>query len=338
MYTWFRKGKAAVTSGSDIVRFTGATLTTDPTKPVVGDAFTIDGVALYEIIVIDSDNTGEFIKLQKPYSAATNSNINYAIIRLASSTQNNKLVAMAAAAINQKQISLDDMYEWYTSEADTVDFLGHDDTIVTLKTYHKLTQEISAVGDNAGSITIVATNIDKVVDVSNNMSSVIAATTSATQAASSAAEALASKNAAASSEAGALSSETAAASSATIATNKASDAAASATAASGSAASALTSKNNASLSASSAEASSTNASAKASEASNSAAIASSKAVDSSASAEAAALSAEIAKDAADAFQSSIITMGASFLKSQAVATKSIHMIHKLQEKITGTGE
>ena len=67
MYTWFRKGKAAVTSGSDIVRFTGATLTTDPTKPVVGDAFTIDGVALYEIIVIDSDNTGEFIKLQKPY-------------------------------------------------------------------------------------------------------------------------------------------------------------------------------------------------------------------------------------------------------------------------------
>lgn len=250
MYTWFRKGKAAVTSGSDIVRFTGATLTTDPTKPVVGDAFTIDGISLYEIVVIDSDNTGEFIKLQKPYAAATNSNVNYAIIRLASSTQNNKLVAMAAAAINQKQISLDDMYEWYTSEADTVDFLGPDDTIVTLKTYHKLTQEISDVGGNAGSITIVATNIDKVVDVSNNMSSVIAATTSATQAASSAASALASKNAAATSEtnaassaASALASKNAASTSETNALSSKNSAATSATNAANSATAALASKN-----------------------------------------------------------------------------------------------
>ena len=276
MYTWFRKGKAAVTSGSDIVRFTGATLTTDPTKPVVGDAFTIDGISLYEIVVIDSDNTGEFIKLQKPYAAATNSNVNYAIIRLASSTQNNKLVAMAAAAINQKQISLDDMYEWYTSEADTVDFLGPDDSIVTIKTYHKLTQEISDVGGNAGAITIVATNIDKVIDVSNNMSAVIAATASATQAASSASAALASKNAAessataaassassaltsknaaATSEANALTSKNAAASSATAAATSATNAANSATAALASKNAAATSETNAASSASSALAS-----------------------------------------------------------------------------------
>lgn len=171
-YSWFRKGTCTTVNGSDVVRFTGADITTAPNKPVVGDAFTLDGVTLYEVIFIGSDSTGEYVRLEKAFAQAAVSNAKYALMRLASSTQNAKLVAMAAAAINQKQISLDDMYEWYTSTADTVDFLGPDGTVATLKTYFKLTKEISDVGGNTDAITIVSNNIDAVKDVHANMPAV----------------------------------------------------------------------------------------------------------------------------------------------------------------------
>lgn len=172
-YSWFRSGTCTVANGSDVVRFQNAQLTTSPTKPVEGDAFTIDGTKFYETIFIGSDSTGEYIKLQQPYSGASASNAKYAIARFASGTQNAKLVAMAAAAINQKQISLDDMEEWFTSQSDTVDFTNPDGSISTITTYHKLTQEILAVGGNTEEIATVAANIASITNVSGNMTAVI---------------------------------------------------------------------------------------------------------------------------------------------------------------------
>lgn len=172
-YSWFRSGTCTVANGSDVVRFQNAQLTTSPTKPVEGDAFTIDGTKFYETIFIGSDSAGEYIKLQQPYSGASASNAKYAIARFASGTQNAKLVAMAAAAINQKQISLDDMEEWFTSTSDTVDFSNPDGSISTITTYHKLTQEISAVGGNTEEIATVAANIASITNVSGNMTAVI---------------------------------------------------------------------------------------------------------------------------------------------------------------------
>lgn len=170
-YSWFRQGTCTV-GASDVVRFQGANITTAPNKPVVGDAFTVGGFRFYEIIFIGSDATGEYIRLNKAYEEAAGSNISYAVARFASGTQNAKLVAMASAAINQKQISLDDMYEWYTSQADTVQFLGPDGTFTTLTTYFKLSQEITAVGGNAGAITVVANNINDVKAVAGNMAAI----------------------------------------------------------------------------------------------------------------------------------------------------------------------
>lgn len=172
-YSWFRKGSCTTVNGSEVVRFNAATITTAPNKPVVGDAFTVDGVNLYEVIFIGSDATGEFIRLKGSYKQASASNADYAFMRLASSTQNAKLVAMAAAAINQKQISLDDMYEWYTSTDDTVDFLGPDGATVTLTTYLKLTNEISNVGGSSGQISIVSDNIQDVKIVASNIAEVV---------------------------------------------------------------------------------------------------------------------------------------------------------------------
>lgn len=171
--SWYRTGKAAVTQNSNIVRFTAANITTAPNKPVVGDAFLINnGTKLYEIIAIDSDTTGEYIRLDKIYAESTATNSDYAIIRFASGTQNAKLVAMASAAINQKQISLDDMYEWYTTTADTVDFLGVDGVPVTVKSYFKLASETGDVANNSGAVTTVSTNIEAVKTVSTEILSV----------------------------------------------------------------------------------------------------------------------------------------------------------------------
>lgn len=168
--SWYRTGKAAVTQNSNIVRFTAANITTAPNKPVVGDAFLINnGTKLYEIIAIGSDTTGEYIRLDKIYAESTAVNSDYAIIRFASGTQNAKLVAMASAAINQKQISLDDMYEWYTTTADTVDFLGVDGVPVTVKSYFKLASETGDVANNSGAVTTVSTNIEAVKAVSADM-------------------------------------------------------------------------------------------------------------------------------------------------------------------------
>ncbi|MGL4518008.1 MAG: hypothetical protein ACRCUH_15115 [Shewanella sp.] len=170
-YSWFRDGSCTV-GASDVVRFQSANITTAPNKPVVGDAFTVGGFRFYEIIFIGSDATGEYIRLNRAYEETAGSNISYAIARFASGTQNAKLVAMASAAINQKQISLDDMYEWYTSQADTVQFLGPDGTFTTLTTYYKLSQEVTVVGGNAGAITVVANNIANVNAVATNIASV----------------------------------------------------------------------------------------------------------------------------------------------------------------------
>lgn len=173
-YSWFRAGTATVTNGSDLVRFQDAKITTSPVKPVIGDAFMLNGLPdIYELIDIGSDSTGEFARLHKAYSGATAKNQQYACMRLASGTQNAKLVAMASAAINQKQISLDDMYEWYTSTDDTVDFLGPDGTTVTLTTYLKLTNEISNVEGSSGQISIVSDNIQDVKIVASNIAEVV---------------------------------------------------------------------------------------------------------------------------------------------------------------------
>lgn len=171
-YSWYRKGTATTTNGSDVVRFQNADVTTSPNKPVVGDAFTVDSSELYETIFIGSDATGEFIRLDRPYAQASVSNAKYALVRLASSTINAKIAAIAAAAINQKQISLDDMYEWYTSTADTVDFLGPDGVPVTLTTYHYLSNAIGSVGGSIADVEAVARELVAVKTVSSNIANV----------------------------------------------------------------------------------------------------------------------------------------------------------------------
>ncbi|CAL9955590.1 hypothetical protein VPHK250G1_0009 [Vibrio phage K250 g1] len=161
-YSWYRTGTCTTTSGSARVNFQNANITTAATKPVVGDAFTIDNSDLYEVIFIGSDATGEYVMLDRNFEQASASNAKYAFMRLASSTQNAKLVAQAAEAINQKQISLEDMHEWYTLQSDEVEFTQVDGTIVKIPTWYKFNNDLGAVGPHLPDIETVADNIDAV--------------------------------------------------------------------------------------------------------------------------------------------------------------------------------
>ncbi len=161
-YSWYRTGTCSVTSGNSRVNFQKANITTAATKPVVGDAFTIDNSDLYEVIFIGSDATGEYVMLDRNFEQASATNVKYAFMRLASSTQNAKLVAQAAEAINQKQISLEDMHEWYTLQSDEVEFTQVDGTIVKIPTWYKFNNDLGVVAPHLPDIEAVADNIDAV--------------------------------------------------------------------------------------------------------------------------------------------------------------------------------
>jgi len=173
-YSWYRTGTCSCTMGSDTIRFQNANLTTAGNRPVVGDAFTLDMNILYEIIFIGSDAGGEYIRVERPFAQASVSNSKYAMARLASSTISAKIAAVASAAINQKQISLDDMYLWYTSQGSTMDFTGPDGVPVTVTTYYNLSNAMSTVGGSIASVETVASNISSVNTVSGNIAEVAA--------------------------------------------------------------------------------------------------------------------------------------------------------------------
>lgn len=161
-YSWYRKGTCSVINGDARVNFQNADITTAPNKPVVGDAFVVNFSDIYEVIFIGNDGVGEYIMLDRNYDQATAQNTHYAFMRLASSNQNAKLVAQASAAINQKQISLEDMHEWYTLQQDEVDFTQPDGTTIKIPTWYKFNNDLGTVGSNLPAIETAADNIDAI--------------------------------------------------------------------------------------------------------------------------------------------------------------------------------
>lgn len=117
--SWFRTGTVTVTNGSDVVTGFGTAWRTSATPPEIGDIFTVDGKALYEVLAINSD---ESIKLRKPYEETTATKTAYAIIRNTSATINSRLAAGVTRALNQKQVMIDEQSQWLTSTNATESF------------------------------------------------------------------------------------------------------------------------------------------------------------------------------------------------------------------------
>ncbi|EMN7265499.1 hypothetical protein WB881_000038 [Vibrio parahaemolyticus] len=114
--SWYRRGTVTVTDGSKEVVGVGTLWVDAGNKPLAGDIMFIAG-SIYEVeSIIDN----EHLSLFRPFTGVPPANGEYAIIRNTSVTIATRVAAMVAAAINSKQVLLDDLRGYYTSTADKV--------------------------------------------------------------------------------------------------------------------------------------------------------------------------------------------------------------------------
>ncbi|EOV6282842.1 hypothetical protein ACOQ0N_002714 [Vibrio parahaemolyticus] len=120
--SWYRRGTVTVTDGSKEVVGVGTLWVDAGNKPLAGDIMFIAG-SIYEV---ESITDNEHLSLFRPFTGVPPANGEYAIIRNTSVTIATRVAAMVAAAINSKQVLLDDLRGYYTSTADKV-FIHTDD-------------------------------------------------------------------------------------------------------------------------------------------------------------------------------------------------------------------
>lgn len=148
---WYRAGTITVTNGSRDVVGANTKWVDDSAKPLAGDALIIDS-QIHEIEVITDNNN---LKLFKPFSGNTASGVSYAIIRNASINISSRLAAAVSAAINSKQLYLDELNEFFTSNAPTIvmhDSVGDAKTVIP---YNSLKTNIVNLVKDASSIAIL---------------------------------------------------------------------------------------------------------------------------------------------------------------------------------------
>ncbi len=114
--SWYRRGTVTVTDGSKEVVGVGTLWVDAGNKPLAGDIMFIAG-SIYEV---ESITDNEHLSLFRPFTGVSPANGEYAIIRNTSVTIATRVAAMVAAAINSKQVLLDDLRGYYTSTADKV--------------------------------------------------------------------------------------------------------------------------------------------------------------------------------------------------------------------------
>ncbi|EJG1272095.1 methyl-accepting chemotaxis protein [Vibrio parahaemolyticus] len=114
--SWYRRGTVTVTDGSKEVVGVGTLWVDAGNKPLAGDIMFIAG-SIYEV---ESITDNEHLSLFRPFTGIPPENGEYAIIRNTSVTIATRVAAMVAAAINSKQVLLDDLRGYYTSTADKV--------------------------------------------------------------------------------------------------------------------------------------------------------------------------------------------------------------------------
>ncbi|HHG3520589.1 TPA: hypothetical protein ACPVZQ_002620 [Vibrio parahaemolyticus] len=114
--SWYRRGTVTVTDGSKEVVGVGTLWVDAGNKPLAGDIMFIAG-SIYEV---ESITDNEHLSLFRPFTGVPPANGEYAIIRNTSVTIATRVAAMVAAAINSKQVLLDDLRGYYTSTTDKV--------------------------------------------------------------------------------------------------------------------------------------------------------------------------------------------------------------------------
>ncbi|HHF2982693.1 TPA: hypothetical protein ACPJ0L_003656 [Vibrio alginolyticus] len=146
--SWYRRGTVTVTDGSKEVVGVGTLWVDAGNKPLAGDIMFIAG-SIYEI---ESITDNEHLSLFRPFTGVPPANGEYAIIRNTSVTIATRVAAMVAAAINSKQVLLDDLRGYYTSTADKVLIHTGDGSTIEVVPLQTLVSDITKLIDQAKSI------------------------------------------------------------------------------------------------------------------------------------------------------------------------------------------
>ncbi|WP_268810147.1 hypothetical protein [Vibrio parahaemolyticus] len=137
--SWYRRGTVTVTDGSKEVVGVGTLWVDAGNKPLAGDIMFIAG-SIYEV---ESITDNEHLSLFRPFTGVPPANGEYAIIRNTSVTIATRVAAMVAAAINSKQVLLDDLRGYYTSTADKVLIHADDGSTIEVVPLQTLVSDIT---------------------------------------------------------------------------------------------------------------------------------------------------------------------------------------------------
>ena len=166
---WYRAGKVSVTKGSKVVVGKSTSWKSAVNKIQVGDIFTADSKTFYEIVGITDDSN---LTLDRNFEGSTSSNHKYAIIRNTSATINSVLAGQVAKQLNQKQLFLDELTEWLSSDNPTeplTDGSGVEHDVKTPAQMEKeFNQKLSNIDDVENALYLRTKEQDEAMRAANN--------------------------------------------------------------------------------------------------------------------------------------------------------------------------
>ena len=145
---WYRVGTVNVTNGSAAIVGAGSNWQNDVIAIAIGDAFTIDAKTWYEVIAVNSDTS---ITLDRGFEGSTDNGVEYAILRNTSGTILTRIAGQIAVQFNQKQLFLDELRNWLTSEDDTATLTDSHGIEHVVKTVNKI-QEITGTAADTDKV------------------------------------------------------------------------------------------------------------------------------------------------------------------------------------------
>jgi len=110
---WYRVGTVNVTNGQQSIVGVNTNWQNDVISIAVGDIFTLDAKTWYEVTAVNSDTS---LTLDREFEGATQSAVNYAIVRNTSGTLLTRIAGQIAVQFNQKQLFLDELRTWLNSD------------------------------------------------------------------------------------------------------------------------------------------------------------------------------------------------------------------------------
>jgi len=146
---WYRVGTVSVTNGSAAIVGVGSNWQNDVIAIAIGDAFTIDAKTWYEVISVNDDTS---ITLDRGFEGATASDVEYAILRNTSGTILTRIAGQIAVQFNQKQLFLDELRNWLTSEDETATLTDSHGIAHVVKTVNKI-QELTGTAADKDIVT-----------------------------------------------------------------------------------------------------------------------------------------------------------------------------------------